>query len=62
MKQINGRFKKIEGIIDIYEEACENADEQFQSIYTEAVNLTNKLGTRKQRKSQNNIPPEAFKQ
>ena len=32
-------------MIDIYEEACEKSDEQFQSVYIEAVTLNNKLGT-----------------
>ena len=39
------RLKKIQEIIDIYEKACEKADEQFQSVYIEAVTLNNKPGT-----------------
>ena len=52
-------FKKSEKIIDIYEEICKKADERFQSVYDEAVRLTNKLGTADK---SNKIPLESVKQ
>lgn len=39
------KFEKIEEIIDIDEETCEKTDGWFQSVYAEAVSMTNKLCT-----------------
>ena len=43
LAEVHCGFNKIEGIIQIYEETRENADERFQLIYGEAITLTNKL-------------------
>ena len=40
-------FKKIDGIIYIYEEACKNFDERFWLENAEAVRLTKKIGNEK---------------
>ena len=37
--------KKIQEIICNYEDTCRKVGKRFQSIYTEVVSLTNKLGT-----------------
>ena len=62
-------FKNIEEIIDIYEETCEKADEQFQLVYAEAVSLNNKFGIQEkqprlcgQQTNRNNILSEMVKQ
>ena len=39
-------FKKIEEMIQIYEETRANADERFQLVYDEVVSLTNKFSTK----------------
>ena len=69
LAEVYFRFKKIEEIIDIYEETCEKADERFQSAHAEAVSLTRKHDTEEKQPclcrneiNWNNIPSEAVKQ
>ena len=44
-------FKKIEEIIQIYEETRENADQTFQLVYGKVDSLTNKFGTNEKKKT-----------
>ena len=59
------KFKKIEEIIDIYEDTCGKVDERFQSAYDELLSLTKKLYTEdkqpclcRQHKNRNKLPAE----
>ena len=42
-------FKKIEEMIQIYEDTRANADERFLLVYDEVVSLTNKFGTKEKK-------------
>ena len=45
LAEVYFRFKKIADITDICEETYEKANERFESVYVQAVTLTNKLDT-----------------
>lgn len=45
LAEVYFRFKKIEDIIHIYEDHMKRLTNWFQSVYAEAVTLTNKFGT-----------------